>query len=75
MMMHLGRGQFRAQVHGWQDYKEESTKHSYTQNIQAVRLLVSEKIFIKFSYCNSMGAYDPRGVVNLEPRGMIDMIY
>ena len=28
-----------------------------------------------FSYCKSMGDDDPRGLANLEPRGMIGRIY
>ena len=50
--------------------------HCYTQNILALGLIVSEKkIFLRFSYCKSMGANDPRGVANLDPRGMIGRIY
>ena len=38
--------------------------------------MVSEKkIFLRFSYYNSMGANDPRGVANLDPRGMNGRIY
>ena len=38
--------------------------------------MVSEKkIFLRFSYCKSMGANDPQGVANLDPRGMIGRIY
>ena len=37
--------------------------------------MVSEKTFLRFSYCKSMGANDPRGVANLDPRGMIGWIY
>ena len=51
------------------------TKHCYTQNIKVQDLLVSEKKFLKSSYCNSNGANDPRGVANLDPRGMIGRIY
>ena len=33
--------------------------------------MVSEKkIFLRFSYYNSMGANDSRGVANLDPRGI-----
>ena len=32
------------------------TKHCYTQNINALGLMVIEKIFFMFSYCKSMGA-------------------
>ena len=53
------------------------TKHSFTQNIKAQGLIVSEKkIFLRFfSYYKSMEANDPRGVANLDPRGMIGRIY
>ena len=38
--------------------------------------MVSEKkIFYIFSYYISMEANDPRGVANLDPRGMIGRIY
>ena len=39
--------------------------------------MVSEKkIFLRFfSYYKSMEAYYPRGVANLDPRGMIGRIY
>ena len=37
--------------------------------------MVSEKkIFLRFSYCKSMGANDLLGVANLDPRGMIGRI-
>ena len=52
------------------------TKHCYTQNIKALDLKVTEKkIFLRFSYCKSRGANDPRGKANLEPKGMIGRIY
>ena len=39
-------------------------------------LMVSEKeIFLKFSHFKSMGAKDPQGVANLDPRGMVGRIY
>ena len=54
------------------------TKHCFTQNIKALGLMLSEKkifyVFV-FSYNKSMEANDPRGVANLDPRGMIDRIY
>ena len=57
-------------------YIKGITKYCYKQNIKALYLLVSEtKTFFYFSYCNSMGANDPRGVANLEPRGIIGRIY
>ena len=36
--------------------------------------MVSEKTII-FSHYKSMGANDPRGVANLDPRGMVGRIY
>ena len=52
------------------------TKHCLTQNIKALGLMVSEKkIFLHFSDYKSMEANDPRGVTNLDPRGMIGRIY
>ena len=43
------------------------TKHCFTQNIKALAYV--------FSYNKSMEANDPRGVANLDPRGMIGRIY
>ena len=55
---------------------KELTKHCFTQNIKALGLMVSvKKIFYEFSYYKSMEANDPRGVANLDPRGMIGRIY
>ena len=34
-----------------------------------------EDVFLCFSYCITKGDDDPRGVVNLDPRGMIGRIY
>ena len=52
------------------------TKNFFTQNIKAFDLIVSEKeAFCLFSYCKSMGDDDPRGVANLDTRGMIGRIY
>ena len=50
------------------------TKHCYTQNINALGLMVSEKIFLCSSYCKSMRANYPN-VANLDPRGIIGRIY
>ena len=33
------------------------------------------RFYLRFSYCKFMGANDPRGVANLDPRGMIGSIY
>ena len=38
--------------------------------------MVSEKkIFLRFSHYKSMGANDPRGMANLDPRGLIGRVY
>ena len=51
------------------------TKHCFTQNIKALDLMVSEKIFLCFfSYYKPMEANE-RGVANLDPRGMTGRIY
>ena len=52
-----------------------TTNYCYTQNIKALDLMVSEKIFFTFFYCKSTGDDDPRGVANLDPRSMIVRIY
>ena len=43
--------------------------------MKALGLVVSEKIFVRFSHCKSMGANDPRGGAIFDPRGMIGRIY
>ena len=43
--------------------------------MKALGLVVSEKIFLCFSHCKSMGANDPRGRAIFDPRGMIGRIY
>ena len=47
------------------------TKHCFTQNIKALGLMVSEKIF----FLSLWRPMTPRGVANLDPRGMIGRIY
>ena len=39
--------------------------------------MVSEKssFFWGFFHCKSVGAYDARGLANLDPRGMVGRIY
>ena len=37
--------------------------------------MVSEKMFLRFSHYKSVGAKDPRGMANLDPRGFIGRIY
>ena len=52
------------------------TKNCVKQNIKALGRMVSEnKIFYVFSYYKSMEANDPRGVANLDPRGMTGRFY
>ena len=55
------------------------TKHCFTQNINALGLIVSEKIFFTFFPIISLWwpmtpPPPPRGVTNLDPRGMIGRI-
>ena len=52
-----------------------TTIHCYTQNMEALSLVVSEKNIFMFSHCKSMGANDPRGGAIFEPRGMVDRNY
>ena len=52
------------------------TKHCFTQNIKALGLMVSEKkIFLRFFLLCLWRPMTPRGVANLNPRGMIGRIY
>ena len=37
--------------------------------------MVSEKNFLRFSHYKPMGATDPWGMANLDPRGFIGRIY
>ena len=51
---------------------------SPTQMMLQIQLWASwfkRRIFFIFSYCMTMGDDDPRGVANLDPRGMIGRIY
>ena len=43
--------------------------------MKALGLTLSEKIFLCFSHCKSMGANDPRGGAIFDPRGMLGRIY
>ena len=43
--------------------------------MKALGLVVSEKIFLCFSHCKSMGANDPWGGVIFDHRGVIGRIY
>ena len=52
-----------------------TTKHCNIQNIEALGLLVSEKIFVSFSHCKSMETIYPRGVAKFDPMGMAGTIY
>ena len=48
--------------------------HCYIQNMKALGLVVSEKSFLCFSQCKSMGANDPQGRAIFDPRGMVGRI-
>ena len=50
------------------------TKHGYILNIQALCLVVSDKMFSCFSYHKPMATVSP-GVAYLDPRGMVGRIY
>ena len=43
----LGLGQFRPQGHDWKDLWG-TINYCYTQNIKALDLMISEKIFLRF---------------------------
>ena len=53
------------------------TKHCFTQNIKAMGLMVSEKIFFLrfFPIISLLRPMTPRGVANLDPRDMIGRTY
>ena len=51
-------------------------KYCFTQNIKALGLMVSEKkIFYVFPIISLWRPMIPRGMANLDPRGMIGRIY
>ena len=54
---------------------KRTTIHCYIQNMKALGLVVSEKIFLCFSHCMSVGANDPRGGAIFDPRGMVGRLY
>ena len=54
---------------------KKTTIHCYTQNMKALGILVSEKIFLCLSHCKSVGANDPPDGAIFDPRGMIRRIY
>ena len=54
---------------------KRSTIHCSTQNMKALGHVVSEKIFLCFSNCKSMGAIDPRVGAIFYSRDMIRRIY
>ena len=53
------------------------TKHCFTQNKKALDVMVSEKkIFLRFfPFISLWRPMSPRGVANLDPRGIIGRIY
>ena len=55
-------------------YKEDHFTLLLTK-YEALGLVVSEKIFLCFSHCKSMGPNDPRGGAIFDPRGMIGRTY
>ena len=50
------------------EFIKRIAEHSYTQNIKALGLLVSEKIFVWFSHCKYMRDNVPWGGAILNPR-------
>ena len=58
------------------EFIKTTTIHCGAQNMKALGLVVSGKIFFYFfSHCKCTGANDPRGGAIFDPRGMIRMIY
>ena len=76
-MMPPGRGPVWTQGARLAGFIKRTSIHCYKQNMKALGLVVSEKIFFFFcfSHCKSMGANDPRGGAIFDPRGMIGRIY
>ena len=75
-MMPPGAWPIEPQGHGWQDLWR-GLLNIDTHKI--FKLWASwfqrRRFFYIFSYYKSMEANDPRGVANLDPRGMIGRIY
>ena len=60
---------------GWRIYKNDYTKHCYTQSIKVLGLVVSEKKIIYVIYNSKyLCANDPQGET-IYPWGMIGGIY
>ena len=59
--------------HCWQDF----VVNHYLLTTRCIEAVGSwfQKIFLKLFPSRSMEAKDPDGLVNLEPRGMVGMIY
>ena len=60
------------------EFIKRTTTHCYIQNMKALGLVVSEKIyffFLCFSHCKSLGDNDPQGGAIIDPRGMVGRIY
>ena len=54
---------------------KRATIHCYIQHMKALGRVISEKIFVCFSHCKSMGANDARGWSIFDPRGMVGRNY
>ena len=71
-----GGGQFEPQGHGWQDLCSEPLCKCYKLNIEAVGFMVSEVYLKLFPILRQdMEANDLQGMANLDPRGMVGMVY
>ena len=69
--MTLGRGQFGPQGLDWQIYVGDHFTLLHTKYISCG----PHGFRVSFFHYKSVGANDPRGTANLEPRGLIGRIY
>ena len=53
---------------------KRTTIHCYAQNMKALGIVVSEKIFLCLAHCKSMGVNDPRDVAIFDHRSMVRRI-
>ena len=66
-------GHFLPQGHGWQDLKGTISNRFIHKTLKLCTLWFHRRFFLPI--VNLWGANDPWGIVNLDTRGMIDMLY
>ena len=70
-----GPGQFRPQGMTDRIYVGDHLTLLHAKYLSSGPSIFREEDFLRFSHCKSKGAYEPRGVANFDPRGMVGRIY